>query len=133
MKRALLLCLIVAGCATAPPVDMTGWTYAPHELTPVQRAAMEKTALAGLKDPESARFSRFKARKVFMPGNKVAIQACGFLNAKNSFGGYTGATPFAGAFPYDDHTMFRLTSRRELDLAPGVAEGCAQMGLLASS
>lgn len=129
---ALFLLLVVGGCATSPPVDTTGWTYAPHELTPAQRAAIEKAVTAGLKDPESARFSRFKARKVFMPGNKVAIQACGFVNARNSFGGYTGAGPFAGAFPYDDHTMFRVTSRREQDFAPAVAEGCAQMGLLAS-
>ena len=110
---------------------MTGWTYAPHELTPPQRQAMEAAIKATLKDPDSARFSRLKARKVFMPGGKVAIQACVFVNARNSFGGFTGATPVAGAFPYDDHSVFRITSWRDSQLAPAVAEGCAQMGLLA--
>lgn len=135
MKRlpVLALTLVLSGCATATAVDTSGWTYAPHELTTAQRAAIENAVKVTLKDPDSARFSRFKARKAFMPGNRVAIQACGFVNAKNSFGGYTGASPFAGAFPYDDHSMFRISSWREQQLAPAVAEGCAQMGLLAGS
>lgn len=132
MKK-LLPVLFLAGCATSPPVDTTGWTYVPHDLTPQQRSVVERTISAELKDPESARFSRYKARKVLMPGKREAIQVCVFVNAKNSFGGYTGATPYMGVFPQDDLTQFRITSWRDPQLAQAVAEGCAQMGLLASN
>lgn len=127
----LVVVVLLAGCASSPPVDTTGWTYAQHELTPPQRHAMESAIKATLKDPDSAQFSRLKARKVFMPGGKVAIQACVFVNARNSFGGFTGAAPVAGVFPYDNHSVFRITSWRDSQLAQAFAEGCAQMGLLA--
>ncbi|MDR9772082.1 hypothetical protein RJJ65_05300 [Rhizobium hidalgonense] len=45
-----------------------------------------------LKDPDSARFSGFNA----MVSDKGSITVCGFVNAKNSIGGYTGRSPFMG-------------------------------------
>lgn len=42
-----------------------------------------------LKDPESARFG-----SVFVYRRGTGFVACGNVNAKNSFGGYTGDTPF---------------------------------------
>ncbi|MDZ5458019.1 hypothetical protein, partial [Azohydromonas lata] len=45
-----------------------------------------------LKDPESARF--YEVRR-FPNGN-----ACGFVNAKNSFGGYVGKQPFEYVYGY---------------------------------
>ncbi|HEY5085771.1 MAG TPA: hypothetical protein VII66_00295 [Gemmatimonadaceae bacterium] len=44
-----------------------------------------------LKDPESAQFSDVTAHVV---GGVVV--ACGYVNAKNGFGGYTGQTEFVG-------------------------------------
>ena len=48
---------------------------------------MDKTK-ASLKDPDSAKFSNLTI-------DKLGIALCGWVNAKNSFGGYTGATRFA--------------------------------------
>ena len=48
---------------------------------------MESAVKDSLKDPESARFYDLKR---FSNGN-----ACGYVNAKNSYGGYDGKKPFA--------------------------------------
>ena len=48
---------------------------------------------AGLKDPTSPRFgTSFVAAK----GSSGSVVVCGFVNAKNSFGGYVGEAPFIG-------------------------------------
>lgn len=48
--------------------------------------AAKQQVLRNLKDPESARFG-----DVFIGRNDFV---CGMINAKNSFGGYTGEQPF---------------------------------------
>lgn len=53
---------------------------------------VRKGVAARLKDPESARFGEMKG----MSDNNGAIVVCGLVNAKNSFGGYTGMLPFNG-------------------------------------
>jgi hypothetical protein len=68
---ALLLCL--AGCQAATQSD--------------PNAEARAAVLAALKDPESARFGPMTAGK---PGT-----VCGTVNARNSFGGYTGNRAFA--------------------------------------
>lgn len=42
-----------------------------------------------LKDPDSVKFGDVFASKTFPESN-----VCGFVNARNGFGGYTGMTPF---------------------------------------
>jgi hypothetical protein len=137
MKK-LLPVLLLAGCATnapatAPQVDKTGWTYEPYELTAQQRTVIEKTISAELKDPDSARYSRFKARKVVRPGNQVAIELCVFVNAKNSYGGYSGATPYMGEFPHETPTQFKIMGLRGSEHAQFMSQVCARNGLLAST
>lgn len=56
------------------------------------RSAIERGARQGLKDPDSARFGDMKAST----GKEGLINVCGWLNAKNSYGGYTGMGPFTG-------------------------------------
>lgn len=48
-----------------------------------------------LKDPQSARYSGISRRSVRNPNGHVVDVVCGAVNAKNSFGGYGGARPFA--------------------------------------
>jgi len=60
---------------------------------------VKTSVAAALKDPESARFgltaaTREKDGRLFI--------VCGLVNAKNSYGGYTGMKPFIGSF--DQHT-----------------------------
>ncbi len=47
-----------------------------------------------LKDPPSARFRNVSIIKTIGDGGKETISVCGELNAKNSYGGYTGYVPF---------------------------------------
>ena len=53
----------------------------------VAKTRAERLVRAQLKDPESAKFSG-----VIMRPNGLVI--CGYVNAKNSFGGYTGNKEF---------------------------------------
>jgi hypothetical protein len=49
----------------------------------------ELAVRATLKDPESARFTDLRS---FNLGGSLVV--CGYVNAKNSFGGYVGKKPF---------------------------------------
>lgn len=70
---------ILSGCATkapSPPIELSNPSAE-------DRVILEQLTAASLKDPDSARFS----------GNIVIVNgksACVEVNAKNSFGGYTG-------------------------------------------
>ena len=47
-----------------------------------------------LKDPDSAIFGQIIAGA--LDASHTSLMVCGWVNAKNSFGGYVGRTPFAG-------------------------------------
>lgn len=55
-------------------------------------AAVKRDLPKALKDPESARFGSMSGSR----GNDGTTYVCGYVNAKNSFGGYTGEQPFIG-------------------------------------
>jgi hypothetical protein len=88
------------------PVLVNACQSAPRELTSVGSASSwhfyhlnEKELLAVqngvqplLKDPASARFGLVAASV----DNRGTVTVCGWVNAKNSFGGYTGEQPFMG-------------------------------------
>ncbi|WP_085025605.1 hypothetical protein [Ensifer aridi] len=57
-------------------------------ITPQELAALVASLPNFLKDPESARLSKLHLD----PDNQDYV--CGFLNAKNGFGGYVGDQPF---------------------------------------
>lgn len=50
-------------------------------------------AKAGLKDPDSAKFTDVRVFR-FESMDRVYEATCGYLNAKNSYGGYVGEKPF---------------------------------------
>ena len=56
-------------------------------LAPFTVAAAENAIREGLRDPESARFREVKR-------NTSTGAVCGYLNAKNAYGGYVGEAPF---------------------------------------
>lgn len=87
------LLLAVAGCQTTqqsapPPVEK----LEPLELNKQQTAAVHAGASKKLKDPDSAKFSRLSAGQ----SDPKTIHICGYVNARNSFGGFTGDKPFIG-------------------------------------
>lgn len=63
-----------------------------YSLSAADQTNVRRSVLASLKDPESARFGSMAASKA----TDGTIFVCGFVNARNSFGGYTGMEPFAG-------------------------------------
>lgn len=62
--------------------------------TSEETALVMKAARSELKDPDSARITDL----VVIPSKDKGSAFCGFLNAKNSFGGYTGGQLFGGRF-----------------------------------
>jgi len=96
--------VIVAGCNTTSntPQEPPG---TPRTLNAAEVAAVQKGVKGDLKDPESARFG-----SVFAAENaKGTIAVCGYVNAKNSYGGYTGEQLFYGNLAKADKVMVFLT------------------------
>lgn len=63
-----------------------------RELTSQEKTILAKGFSQGLKDPQSAQFRWLP----WQHDGKSATVYCGMVNAKNSYGGYTGFTPFQG-------------------------------------
>jgi hypothetical protein len=66
----------------------------PFILSTKFRHGIESDLRNGLKDPDSARFGVMNAVKQ----KDGTISICGWVNAKNSYGGYTGETPFIAVY-----------------------------------
>lgn len=91
--------LAIAGCQSTRSPEQIAATYKPFTLPPAAIEAIKSGTAAALKDPESARFGEFRAVE---DGAKGVVTVCGTVNAKNSFGGYTGMQPFIGALDFDE-------------------------------
>lgn len=126
--------IAVSGCATAPPqisstqpnsksiaaqVDMANADFGPSPKD--YEALIRQWAAASLKDPESARYGRIsRPRKEWMVENLkpyYGYSVCADINAKNSYGGYTGAQTFW--FMFRDGRIVR--SQNTVGLIGGVA------------
>ena len=66
----------------------------------------KRAAIDQLKDPESAKFDKIWA----LSGSNGARTVCGYVNAKNSYGGYTGKKMFtlvdADRVAFEDDDVF---------------------------
>ena len=92
---AALLTIALASCqgrgqSTSPTAAIAPGV--PTQLSSAQIKIVQENVRKALKDPESARFGVTKAAK----SDKDVVTVCGFVNAKNSYGGYTGEKPFLG-------------------------------------
>jgi hypothetical protein len=89
---AAIAVAISAGCQSSRPADPLAGVApgSPYKLSSEQIAKIKSVISEGLKDPESAKFpDPFVATK---EGNNITV--CGYVNAKNSYGGYVGKKPF---------------------------------------
>jgi hypothetical protein len=93
-----LLCLVLlvaAGCVSAtPPPTLATANIGPPPVgyEPEIKALFD----GGLKDPYSAVYTfQRPVRSWFYDETQMNWAVCGTLNAKNAFGGYVGARPFA--------------------------------------
>ena len=97
--------MMVAGCAGAQVSETE-----PITLTPAQFQAVQAGVRGRLKDPDSAQFGAYKAvRSLDAKGDvpRGSILVCGKVNAKNSYGGYTGELPYGGVL--SDHGIAQFT------------------------
>lgn len=78
------------------------------------------TVASLMKDPESAHFSDlFLTGDRKVAGNQYAAVLCGLVNAKSSFGGYTGNKPFVIVFATREVQVGDKASRRYNVLCAG--------------
>lgn len=102
MKAAFAASVIgLAGCVSSIPAGV------PVQVDDEMHAAIEAGVKRRLKDPNSAMFDRIQVSKV----NQNTYNVCGFVNAKNSFGGYSGNAPFYGVL----HRGYRFEFRTMAD------------------
>ena len=95
---ASLLALSLFGCTPTGAIR-PGETFTTRELTPAEKLSLSKNISQSLKDAESA---RFKWMPVVLREREGATHYCGLVNAKNSYGGYTGFMRFWAALYKDD-------------------------------
>jgi len=98
MILALLMTATLGGCNTSEPAATAAAlaTDVPQDYRQAALAAVRKS----LKDPDSAKDIEISTPKTgFVPYRSFSGSVvCVRLNAKNSFGGYTGTAPFSVAF-----------------------------------
>jgi hypothetical protein len=80
----------VAFVSVAAAVEITPGK--PIALSDAQKNTVRRGVREKLKDPDSAKFVSLSAVK----DDKGMVYVCGMVNAKNSYGGYTGMSPFLG-------------------------------------
>ncbi len=112
---------LLVGCqAPALPPELS---VTPVTLTGQQTQAVERGVKVVLKDPDSARFGPMKAG--VNSAGKVFV--CGYVNARNSFGGYTGMTPFSGEFVGPSFAQVAIGGDGSVSQA--ILQVCARQGL----
>ena len=68
----------------------------PVTLTPAEIAEVQAVVAYTLYDPESARFREITSVIVTKSNGTVIQRVCGYVNAKNQMGGYSGFEMFGG-------------------------------------
>lgn len=86
-----LAVLAVSACVPVAPSKAPGQPYA---LGSKAIGAIKADVRQVMKDPDSARFGRIAAAI----DSEGIVTACGWVNGKNSYGGYTGELPFMGIY-----------------------------------
>jgi hypothetical protein len=120
LVAAIAASVLVAGCVSSIP------TGSPVAITDEMRAQIEAGTKQALKDPESARFGVIAGAQT--PDGNISV--CGMVNAKNSFGGYTGEQPFFGVLhPGPGFFEFRTMGGSDGDRL-GLRMVCQQSGVI---
>lgn len=111
--------------AGAAPANKPATTMTPnpkYKLTAEEISLIKKGVAQELKDPTSPIFGKIEATK----SKENTIFVCGFVNAKNSYGAYTGQKPFMGGF---NRNNFVLVGIGENDiLTDAIYNVCTKSG-----
>ncbi|MCW5773550.1 MAG: hypothetical protein KIT16_18045 [Rhodospirillaceae bacterium] len=95
----------------------------PVKLSKAQVRSVEAAVRGRLKDPGSARFDKVLAAR--RADGRVYV--CGLVNARNSYGGYAGRSPFIGRF--DGHRFIVISVTNEREMQAAVYQTCAARGM----
>lgn len=122
--------LLMAGtaCQAAPERQLEAGSA--YRLSAAESRYVQAGVKRTLKDPESSRFQNLIASR----DSKGVITVCGFVNARNSYGGYTGMQPFVGillnkpALPKDSRFLV-ASFGSDRDKARGVIAACQAAGV----
>jgi len=99
---SIILALGLVGCVSTQKETLSS----PIELSEIQIKEIKSSVRAVLKDPDSARFGTIMGAKE--PNDQIF--ACGYINAKNSFGGFTGERLFISASTSDGFLTFKIAN-----------------------
>jgi hypothetical protein len=119
MRKTILgiASLILTGCATVGPTT-------PYVLSAADVETVESTIRYQMKDAASAQFRDLQGAK----SASGDVLVCGWVNGRNSFGGYTGFMPFAGRLGGFGFSLGMLAADNAD--ANVVAHQCRQAGLI---
>jgi hypothetical protein len=90
------LSVLISGCGAVVPSQEKLDRKVSVEVVKLSNSTWSKVQTAvknNLKDPASAKFGPYTAFNADDDGAKFLI-VCGYVNAKNGFGGYGGMTPY---------------------------------------
>lgn len=117
--------IITAGCVTQAdyPPPPAAHVYAYHQMSPDEEGIVRESLSNLMKDPGSVQFRNVGAVR----DETGAITVCGEINAKNSFGGYVGFTPFYGRLAGGEFVPTTIAD--SVNFANAVGSACANLGL----
>lgn len=97
--------VVLGGCA---PREAPVKVLAIAPLTTEHVAVVHETIRRSLKDPDSARFTEPVAGTILAKDGSASLLVCGFVNAKNSYGGYTGNKAYQGVIMKGEFVLFGI-------------------------
>ena len=95
-------------------------------LSPSLKSAIKAHVSASLKDPYSAKFSPITASE---NAEGTQYRICGFVNAKNSFGGYVGMKPFQLLYNVDSKRIVHTGIGDNDIMASTIVDACKIMNV----
>lgn len=102
MHKLVAFCLFSVSAAAYSASTAEAEPGAAYDLSAAKRSVVERAVMAVMKDPESARFGRITAAK----GKDGIVTVCGYVNGRNSFGGYVGEMPFIGVLTGQNSSFY---------------------------
>jgi opacity protein-like surface antigen len=96
MKKFVLVIpmIVLAACVAPSTKAQPERNIELIELSSSQVRSLERAVKNNLKDSSSAQFGRYITFNVENVDGTTMTGACGYVNAKNSYGGYVGMTPY---------------------------------------
>ncbi len=95
MEKSFLICVSAIATSMLVTIPAVSQEKRIRAATAAETAAVKESMEERLKDPDSAKYSDIVV-STKSDGNDIYV-ICGMVNAKNSYGGYSGKSWFYGA------------------------------------